>query len=160
MMYRLLEKIISFFEESVIVVCMTGIFVLTFGAVMSRFVFNFSIAWSEELVRYMFIWGALFGASYAFKYQSHSGLPILVEKFPPRLARIVRDFGFILTVGLFAVIVYTGWGLVKLGLQSGQLSPATKIPYWVVNFGLVLAFVFCIYRVVQARFKPYKTIND
>jgi TRAP-type C4-dicarboxylate transport system permease small subunit len=45
-------------------------------------------------------------------------------------------------------------------MQSGQLSPATKIPYWVVNFGLVLAFVFCIYRVVQARFKPYKTVND
>ncbi len=159
-MFQYIEKIISFFEEAVIFVCMTGIAVLTFGAVLSRFVFNHSIAWSEELVRYMFIWGALFGASFAFKHCSHSGLPILVEKFPPRLARLVAEFGFVLTVLLFAVIVYTGWGLVTLGIDSGQLSPATKIPYWVVNFGQVLAFVFCIYRVIQARWKPYKTIND
>jgi TRAP-type C4-dicarboxylate transport system permease small subunit len=69
-------------------------------------------------------------------------------------------FGFLLTVVLFAVIIYTGVGLVKMGLQSGQLSPATKIPYWVVNFGQVLAFAFCVYRVIQARFKPHKTIQD
>jgi C4-dicarboxylate transporter DctQ subunit len=109
MMYRYIEKIISFFEEGVIVLCMTGIVILTFGAVLSRFVFNFSIAWSEELVRYMFIWGAMFGASFAFKHGAHSGLPILVEKFPPRLARIVTEGGFILTVVLFSIIVYGGW---------------------------------------------------
>jgi C4-dicarboxylate transporter, DctQ subunit len=156
MMYRYLEMIISFFEETVIVVCMVGIAFLTFGAVLSRFVFHYSIAWSEELVRYLFIWGSMFGASFAFKHGAHSGLPILVEKFPPRLARVVAEAVFVLTVLLFAIIVYVGWDLVSLGLHSGQLSPATRIPYWVVNFGLILAFIFCIYRVIQARLRLHR----
>jgi len=159
-MYRHIESIISFFEEAVIMLCMLGIAILTFGAVLSRFAFHHSIAWSEELVRYLFIWGSMFGASYAFKYGAHSGLPILVEKFPPRLARIVAEAAVVLTVVLFAVIVYVGWGLVSLGLYSGQLSPATKIPYWVVNFGLILAFVFCIYRVIQFRLRLSDKTKD
>ncbi len=159
-MYRHIETFISFFEEAVIMLCMLGIAVLTFGAVLSRFFFHYSIAWSEELVRYLFIWGSMFGASYAYKFNAHSGLPILVEKFPPWLARIVEEAVFILTVVLFAVIVYVGWGLVSLGLRSGQLSPATKIPYWMVNLGLVLAFVFCIYRVIQLRFQLFHKTQD
>lgn len=159
-MYRHIETIVSFFEESVIMLCMLGIAILTFGAVISRFFLHYSIAWSEELVRYMFIWGSMFGASFAFKHGAHSGLPILVEKFPPRLARIVAEAAVILTVALFAIIVYVGWGLVSLGIHSGQLSPATKIPYWVVNFGLILAFVFCIYRVIQFRLRLFKKTKD
>lgn len=160
-MWCRIESIISGIEESVIMVCMLGIAILTFGAVLSRFVFHYSIAWSEELVRYMFIWGSMFGASFAFKQQAHSGLPVLVEKFPPLLARIVKEAVFLLTVVLFAVIIYVGWGLVNMGIASGQVSPATKIPYWVVNFGLILAFVFCLYRVIQARFFAVrKTDNE
>lgn len=149
-MIRYLKKTVDYFEEGVIVICMAGIAVLTFGAVLSRFVFNFSIAWSEELVRYMFIWGSMFGASYAFKHNAHSGLPILVEKFPPLLYRAVQGAIAIIAASLFALIVYLGSDLVMMGLQSGQRSPATKIPYWVVNFGLVLAFVMCAYRVIEA----------
>jgi len=150
MIVRYLKKTLDFFEEGVIVLCMAGIAVLTFGAVLSRFVFNFSIAWSEELVRYLFIWGSMFGASYAFKYNAHSGLPILVEKFPPSLYKAVHVATGIISASLFALIVYLGWGLVVMGLESGQLSPATKIPYWVVNFGLVAALSMCAYRVVES----------
>jgi C4-dicarboxylate transporter DctQ subunit len=149
MITRFLKRSIDFFEEGVIVVCMAGIAVLTFGAVLSRFIFNFSIAWSEELVRYLFVWGSMFGASYAFKYGAHSGLPILVEKFPARLNRIVHAAIGMISAALFLLIVYLASDLVVMGLESGQVSPATGIPYWVVNFGLVLAFVMCAYRVIE-----------
>lgn len=149
MILKYLKKSVDFFEEGVIVLCMAGIAVLTFGAVVSRFVFNFSIAWSEELVRYLFIWGSMFGASYAFKHNAHSGLPILVEKFPPFLYRVVHIAIAVISASLFLLIVYLGSDLVLMGLQSGQRSPATKIPYWFVNFGLVFAFIMCAYRIIE-----------
>jgi C4-dicarboxylate transporter DctQ subunit len=141
---------LKYVEESIAVLCMIGIAVLTFAGVASRFFFHYSIAWSEELVRYLFIWGSMFGASIGFKQGAHAGLPLLVGKFPARVQRPMTVAISLATVTFLLIIVYLGIGLVRMGIESGELSPATKIPYWVVNLGLVAALAFCAYRVLEA----------
>ena len=148
-MYKIIAAGLKYFEETVIVVCMAVIAVLTFGAVVSRFFFHYSIAWSEELVRYLFIWGSMFGASLGFRENAHSGLPLVVEKFSEKVQRAVAIGVSLVTAGFLILIVVLGMQLVQMGIESGNLSPATNIPYWVVNFGLVVALSFCAYRVLE-----------
>ena len=39
-----------------------------------RYALNLSLAWTEEVGRYLFVWICLFGASLAYRYGQHSGL--------------------------------------------------------------------------------------
>ncbi len=76
---RVLTALLDNIERYMIILCMLLIVVLVFLGVLSRFIFHYSIAWSEELVRYLFIWGGLFGAAAGFRYGKHSGVPLIVE---------------------------------------------------------------------------------
>lgn len=42
-------------EKLVIVLCCGGIVILIFSGVLSRFLFHYSIAWSEEMARFLFL---------------------------------------------------------------------------------------------------------
>lgn len=160
MLTKIIKKAVDYFEEGVIIICMSGIAILTFGAVISRFVFQFNIAWSEELVRYLFVWGSIFGAAYAFKHNAHTGLPVLVEKLPRFLFRAVQIAILIISTALFLLIIYLIWGLVLMGLESGQVSPSTRIPYWAVNFGLMLALIMCTYRLIENVITSLKSYSQ
>ena len=153
---KYIQKFIDNFENIVLIICMAGIALLTLTGVISRFIFHYSIAWGEEFVRYLFLWGAVFGASLAFRYNAHSGFSLIVEKFPASISNFIYICSLLITIAFFTLIIYLGWGLVSLGLESGQINHATGIPYWVVNFGLILAFAFCTYRVVELLIKAIK----
>ena len=148
--YKHVTTVLTWTEETVAILCMAGIAVLTVGAVISRYFLHYSIAWSEELERYLFIWGAMFGAAVGFKHGAHSGLPLLMEKLPLKARQLSSIAISLVVAGFLVVIVWLGIGLIGLGIESWQVSPATKIPYWVVNFGLVAGLALCAYRVLEA----------
>ena len=56
-----MKKVNEYLEEIILVVlliCMTLILGLQ---IVSRYVFRNSLSWSEELVRYMFVWSTFIG---------------------------------------------------------------------------------------------------
>ena len=61
-----------------ILVAIVGV---TFTQVLFRYVFQLSLAWSEELARYLFLWLAFLASAYAFKTRSHFALRFLVDRF-------------------------------------------------------------------------------
>ena len=50
---------------------------LIFAQVICRYVFNYSLYWSEELGRYTLIWITFLGASVGFKRKAHVGVDFL-----------------------------------------------------------------------------------
>ncbi len=76
---------------------------LTFIQVLFRYVFHFSLAWSEELARYLFLWLAALAAAYGFKTRSHFVLRFLVNRMGKRLQRITGA-SVVLITSLFLVI--------------------------------------------------------
>ena len=59
---------------------LTAIVMVTFVQVVSRYVLQSSLAWTEELARYMFICLAALGAAYAYKIKAHFLLRFVVDK--------------------------------------------------------------------------------
>jgi C4-dicarboxylate transporter DctQ subunit len=145
-------------EKTVVVVLLFGIVVLIFSGVLSRFVFHYSIAFTEELARFIFLWGALLGASSAFKTGEHGGIPLIVNRLGPRGRRFFEIFVALGVLIFMSYLVYmTGVSTMK-SFQSGQISTTTEIPVWTINFGMMLAFLVGVIRCIQGfllgAFKP------
>ena len=155
-------------DEAIVIVCMAGIAILTFIAVVARYVFSMPIAGADELATILFVWAALFGASAAFKYNMHGGVPILVDRLPRR-ARWVADIaGLAFMAFIFAFLTFHTFYFVMNSYRIGQTSPATGIPSWVINFGILLALSICLIRCIipiwndirgKPRFKQAPGIN-
>lgn len=136
-------------EKVIVVFLIGGIVILVFSGALSRYVFAYSIAWSEELARFFFLWGALFGAAAACKYGEHGGIPLLVDKFPPAWQRWVERLVLVGMLGFLGYLAWQSFGTTGRAWSTGQISMTTKIPIWAVNLGMLIAFSLAILRTVQ-----------
>lgn len=136
-------------EIAVVVLCCAGIVILIFSGVLSRFVFAYAIAWSEELARYLFLWGALFGAAAACRTGQHGGIPLIVDRLPPGGRRVVEVTVAAGVAVFLGYLAWQSWTSTTVALASGQRSMTTGIPVWVVNCGMMLAFLLAVLRTIQ-----------
>ena len=141
-------------ERYMVIFCLISIVLLVFFGVVSRFVFHYAIDWSEELVRYMFIWGGLFGASAAFKNGKHSGVPLVIERLPAAMQRASAWSVMIASAGYCGFMALQGFRGTMRAFATNQLSSSTGIPVWVVNLIMALAFTWCAIRALQFFFTP------
>lgn len=147
---RNLWCVLNHIEEVVVVICMVGITVLTFLAVLTRYVFNIPIAGADEMATFMFLWAALFGAAAGFKYNQHGSVPLIANLLPGR-ARRVADLAVLVVMALFFLfLAYYTWQFLGQSLRIGQTSPATGIPVWTVNAGIFVALLLCGLRCLVA----------
>lgn len=151
---QLLKKpltfLLSHFEEIIVVICMFGIVILTFTAVIARYVFRMPIAGADEIATFMFLWASLFGASAAFKYNKHGGVPLLVDLLPVKLRRLSDLLVLTITAMFFAFLSYYSWKFLSQSIRVGQTSPATGIPVWTINAGIFVALSMCAIRCLEA----------
>src|SRR5580698_2828562 len=112
MFLRILDRL----EETIIAALMGAATVLTFVAVLHRFLVNIPVlypilfpirlAWSQELCIYMFIWMAKFGAAYGVRTGIHVGVDVLINRLNDTWRKAVVLFG-LFGGALFTAIVGT-----------------------------------------------------
>ena len=77
-------------NQWVVIALMATMALLVFVNVVSRYVFNYSIIWVEELTQYQMIWIAYLGAGLALREGRHVAVDTLQDLLPARLRRFVR----------------------------------------------------------------------
>jgi TRAP-type C4-dicarboxylate transport system permease small subunit len=122
------------------------IVLVTFTQVLFRYIFRLSLAWSEEVARYLFLWLAALAAAYAFKTKSHFALRFLVDRFGKRLRSIVETLVAFVISGFLAIFIWKAveytWGMAKQVSPSIQMSMA--IPYSSVVVGGILMLYYVL----------------
>jgi TRAP-type C4-dicarboxylate transport system permease small subunit len=105
--------------------------------VFFRYVLTAPLPWSEELARYLMVWGASLGAAVAFREGSHIAVTILVDKLHGIYGKIILKIAEII-VFIFMVIVMVE-GFILAAKVSTQESPAMEIsmiwPYLSIPIG-------------------------
>jgi TRAP-type C4-dicarboxylate transport system permease small subunit len=120
---------------------MTGITVLVFLQVITRYVLEYPLDWPEEVARILFVWVALLGAVLALRRGSHFSIGMFTQRLS---APARRRLDILLRAALLAFIVLVAW----LGLDAAmrvryQESAAMEISMsWAyasvpVGFGLM-----------------------
>ncbi len=76
------DKILSFFEEWTLFITVFIALIALFCNVVLRYGFNYSLAWSEELVREVIIYTTFIGCSAAVKKNAMIKIDASVQIFP------------------------------------------------------------------------------
>ena len=77
-----LDKVLTFFEEWTLFISVLVALIALFVNVVLRYGFNYSLAWSEELVREVIIYTTFIGCSAAVKARSLIKIDASVQIFP------------------------------------------------------------------------------
>lgn len=84
-MEKPMKKPIEAYASFAILLIMT---LVMFAAVVSRYVFNSSIVWAEELSRYLFVWFVFISASYAVITKAHIRVEALNMIIPKKFVHM------------------------------------------------------------------------
>ena len=99
--------------------------------VVSRYVLDNSLTWTEELSRYLFAWIIFLGAALGVRDQSHLKVDFFVAHFPRYLQRVVDGINFVLIFVFLLIAVIVGFRWVWE--TAGTRSPALSLPVnWVL----------------------------
>jgi len=135
-------KIVSTVGKYVLVALMAALTVLTFYQVVLRYVFNSPSSWSEEAVRFLFVYASLVGAGIGIMEHSHIGIDIVVNMLPKRYREAAHIVIHAVISVFGGVLIYTAVPLMRL--TKRQLSPALKIPMNYIYFSTMLFGALCI----------------
>jgi tripartite ATP-independent transporter DctM subunit len=93
---------------------------ILFAGVVSRYVFNSPLMWTDELANFLFLWLAMLGAVVAFRRDGHMRLTTFVNSLSPERGR------WLATVGALVVIVFVLEILVPAA-QYLQVQQSTQL---------------------------------
>ncbi|MFO7688797.1 MAG: TRAP transporter small permease [Desulfobacterales bacterium] len=143
-----LDKILSFFEEWTLFIAVMAALLALFVNVVLRYGFNYSLAWSEELVREVIIYTTFIGCSAAVKNRSMIKIDASVQLFP-RLKPALVLFSNFATAVFAGMMIYFGWLMVALQLRTHQKTIIMQIPLAYLYAILPLMGAMMLIRAVQ-----------
>ncbi|MDL4840367.1 TRAP transporter small permease [Aquibacillus rhizosphaerae] len=140
-------------------------FVLVIGAlwqVFSRYVLSEPSTFTNELLRFLLVWTALLGASYAFGSNKHLALTFVKNKIKGKswlVVSVINDV-FILA---FAILVLIKGGSQLVETTMTQLTPILQIPMGVVYSILPISgIIIVLYKILNIKFyaKPAEKVGE
>lgn len=151
-----LFKIIDNLENYICRTLLALFVVILFAQILSRNLFNHSISWTEELVTYMFVWFAFFGASYAAKLAAHNRVTFQFKFMPRKVAVGLEALSDLIWVGFNSYFVYLS---VIFFMKANVFwkSQTLGIPMKYLYLILPIAFGLMTLRVIQVNY--YKLVK-
>jgi len=137
---------------------------IAFINVLSRYIFHFSLAATEEITINLFVWMTIIGIGIAFERSGHLGMVTFFNKFPKKLQKASVLIYSILAAGLFLVL---NWFMLQAIYDEITLfqarSAALNVPEWIYYAGLPLFSVFIfrgIYRDAKVKLTETESEGD
>ena len=124
------------------------IIAITFLQVIMRVVVNNSLSWSEELVRYVYIWLCWVGVSLAERRNEHIQLTFITDRFPQKTQKVIGICVSLILIVLSCWLIYQGVMLVDTLRDAGSTSIALKIPMHLVYLSMPVGMLLFGVRVV------------
>ena len=145
----MINRILNRIEEFLIASFMAAATLVTFAAVVMRYVTGSGIDWAQELTIYLFIWMAKFGAAYGVRTGIHIGVDFLVNWVRPSIRRAMVIAALSLGVIFTGSIAFFGARWVIFIYGTGQVSPDMEMPMWIVYLAIPFGSGLMCYRFVQ-----------
>ncbi|HKJ99278.1 MAG TPA: TRAP transporter small permease [Desulfotignum sp.] len=157
MLGRLLKKldaIASQIEEwTLFIMVMVALISLFFNVVL-RYGFNYTLAWSEELVRIVIIYSTFVGASVAVKQRAMIRIDAVVQLFP-KLKTGLTFYTNILMLVFAGMMIYYGFKMTHLQYLTHQKTIIMQIPLVVVYAIMPVTGVMVFLRTIQVMIQDY-----
>jgi len=146
-----MRKALSWLNDIETLACegLLALFVLLlFAQIVSRQLFNYSIAWTEELSTYMFVWFAYLGAVVAAKMSAHNRVTVHMQYLPKRLARMLMTVADLLWVAFNLYFAWLSYDFVFNRMNLFWKAQTLGVPMKYIYMILPIAFTLMSVRVL------------
>ena len=133
---------------------------IAFVNILSRYLFHFSFAATEEIKINLFVWVTVIGSGLAFERGGQLGMITLYRLFPEKFKKLVILVSAGLSAVLFLLVdVYMIQAIYEELTLFNATSAALGIPVWIYYIGVPIfsVFVFAgIYRDASVKLDGLK----
>jgi TRAP-type C4-dicarboxylate transport system permease small subunit len=137
---------------------------IAFINVVSRYIFHFSFAATEEVTINLFVWITVIGSGIAFERGGQLGMVTLYNIFPRRFKRLVIFFSSAMSATLFLMVdIYMIQAIYDELTLFHATSAALGIPVSIYYIGVPVLSVFVfagIYRDTSSKLDQLKKGED
>ncbi|TGE39260.1 TRAP transporter small permease [Desulfosporosinus fructosivorans] len=124
---------------------------LVTAQVFSRFFLDTSMAWSEEISRYLLVWTVFFGTTMVYQEHGHVWVANVVDAVPPTARKIILFISYLIQFVFFAAVL---WGTyIYYPTAAMRTSPVNLLPlplvYLCVPIAAFCMEMFCIRDIVK-----------
>ena len=136
-------------EEIILRLLLIGMALIMGVQVFCLYVLNFSLSWSEELTRYLFIWSCFISISYCIKRWISIKVDQVINMFPKKAYVFAQLLLNVLLFVLFFYLSIHGYKFLLLSIASKQTSPALGLPMPYVQCAPLVGFALATIRSFQ-----------
>ncbi len=154
-----LDKILSFFEEWTLLISVMVALVALFFNVVLRYGFNYTLAWSEELVREVIIYTTFIGCSAAVKNRSMIKIDASVQLLP-KLKMPLTFFSNCTILVFSGMMIYYGWLMAALQAKTHQKTIIMQIPLVYLYAILPLMGIMMFIRTIQVMYQDVQELRE
>lgn len=156
--FKKLDTVVTNIEEWTLFIIVMAALLSLFANVVLRYGFNYTLAWSEELVRIVIIYSTFIGASVAVKQRAMIRIDAIVQIFP-RLKPGLTFYTNILMLVFAVMLVFYGYKMTHLQLITNQKTIIMQIPLVVIFSIMPVTGVMVFIRTVQVMVSDFRNRN-
>ncbi len=154
-----LDKILTFFEEWTLFVTVMAALISLFVNVVLRYGFNYTLAWSDELVRHVIIYTTFIGCCAAVKRRSMIKIDATVQ-LVPKLKIPLAFFSNAVTLIFAGLITYYGTLMAIMQARTFQKTIIMQIPYVFLYAILPLMGICMFIRTIQVLYEDINALRS
>jgi TRAP-type C4-dicarboxylate transport system permease small subunit len=144
-----LLKPLDWFEDAICVLTLGSVSLIIFGQVISRYFFEYTPHWSEELSRYLIVWSIFVGVSVGVRENKHIGVDALLRFLPHRLKIASECLLNLVGIVVVGVLIWTSIHFINRTSEFEQLSPAMRIPMYIPYLAMPVGLGLSAIRFLQ-----------
>lgn len=151
MLGKFLKKLDSFvthIEEWTLFIIVMAALLSLFANVVLRYGFNYTLAWSEELVRIVIIYSTFVGASVAVKQRAMIRIDAIVQIFPKLKPGLTIITNLLMLIWAFMMVKY-GYSMTHLQYLTHQKTIIMQIPLVIIYAIMPVMGVMVFIRTIQ-----------
>jgi C4-dicarboxylate transporter DctQ subunit len=150
-----LDKVLSLFEDWTLFISVMVALIALFFNVVLRYGFNYTLAWSEELVREVIIYTTFIGCCAAVKNRSMIKIDASVQLFP-KLKTLLTYFSNTVILIFSVMMMVYGWQMAAMQARTFQKTLILQIPLVYLYAILPLTGVLMFIRTLQVIYQDFR----
>lgn len=151
-----LKSLYNNFEEYLCALFVGVMILCLMIQVILRVTIGSSLAWTEELSRYSFLWAVYVGAALAVK---RGGQVRITAQFTPMSVQKRLFFRFvadIIWIGFNIFIAIQSWSVIEEGLFYPEVSPTLGVVKAWVEMIIPVSFILMSWRIIEQYYTHWR----
>lgn len=154
-----MRRVADRLEEGACVLVFAVMTLVAFVNVVTRYVIQYSLAFTEEIVVSLFVWLTLLGTAVAFREGTHLAFTFLVDRLPRPARWAALGLSTALSLALFLALIWFGVLQIQNERLLGTTSEALAIPQWWYTAGIPVVGGLVVARILQGAWRAARRLG-